>query len=301
MFRFRKKKQPPTREPMPSWLKWLLVVFLAYGLIVSSKNKSTDTAHQILEKASDELATVKPLDFSAFTSKIFPAYSAALQIREVAPGAGNPVICGQKVTLAYETFLADGKPLGDAATKEAPLVFNTGGGTAMPVFEQGVIGMQKGGKRSLLSPLSMSYGLPQFAREGLPEDAPVRFEIELLDVSPEFAGIESTPYRIAEVAMGQGEMFICGQPTKLHVAVWDTEGKKLYSSRDNDGAPVAFTPGKSQVFLGLEQGVIGMNAGGMRMLVVPPTFQRTLTGDEPEIAIPLPLTKTVLVDIESVP
>jgi hypothetical protein len=76
-------------------------------------------------------------------------------------------------------------------------------------------------------------------------------------------------------------------------------GNKLFSTPADK--PLTFTPGKSEVFLGLEQGIIGMARGAKRTLVVPPVLQKTLLGNAPTIDFPLPKEQTVLVDVEALP
>ena len=98
--------------------------------------------------------------------------------------------------------------------------------------------------------------------------------------APALPPLEKTPYRIAEVASGRGPQLVCGEPVAVRVTIWDLHGKELFSNR-KDEKPLAFTPGCGQVMLGLEQGVIGMQAGGTRLLIVPPAFQSALSGTKP--------------------
>lgn len=143
----------------------------------------------------------------------------------------------------------------------------------------------------------------------------------MLSASPEFKDIENIPYRVVDVRKSSGPMLMCGQKGNFNVTIWDTKGTKLYSSADavkQDTKPtdqtansnkeasipvkgLSFTPGKSEVFMGLEQGVVGMPMGGMRTLVVPPAFLRTTSGAPPAIQFPLPEGQTVLVDVEYLP
>ena len=94
--------------------------------------------------------------------------------------------------------------------------------------------------------------------------------------------------------------FCAASRAKSQVTVWSVDGKKLFSTKDK-GQPLTFTPGKSEVFLGLEQGVIGMAAGEMRTLIVPPGFQKAMDGNPPTTDFLLPKDQTVLVDVEALP
>ncbi len=241
-------------------MKWLLLGFLAYGFI-ASQQPGTKT-HEAAKEAEQNLNPKKLFNLDDYKSKILPSSTTPLRVKELQSGNGQPVICGQEVTVAYDAFLADGKPIDDHATKEKPLVFTVGENKAMPALENGVIGMEKGGKRGLVSEPKLAYGDKTFARTDVPADATVRFDLELLDVKPTLPNIAETPFRIATVRMGNGKGIYCGNSVTANVTVWSVDGKKLYSTKDKGHNPITFTPGKSQVFLGLEQGVLGMSAGG---------------------------------------
>lgn len=279
----RKRKE----QPAPPWMKWLLIVFVLYAVVSNmGKDKPGDKPAPLKSAMNDIESSI---NLSEYKGKIFPDSDVPLRIKELAAGSGNPAICGQDVKIAYASFFPDGKLAEKSASKDTPLAFRIGDGEAMPALEQGVIGMREGGSRSVIASPSMATGMDT-SKSDL-----VRLDIELLSLSPTLPNFESTPYRIAEVAAGARATVLCGQPVKAKVTVWSTEGKKLFAAKE----PLEFTPGKSETFLGLEQGVIGMRVGGMRTLVVPPTFQKTMHGNKPVVDIPLPKTQTVLVDVEA--
>ncbi len=286
---FRRKKRD--REPMPDWLKWALLGFLGLALIGNLHKGAPDapgTIHEAVHAAAENLNPTRLLNLDDYKNAIFPRYGAALRIKDIAPGTGTPAVCGQEVTIAYQTYMGEDKPVDGGQT----LAFRIGEGKAAPALEQGVVGMKKGGKRSLFSPPNMAGGIG----ENIPANALIRFEVELLDATPGLPDAAATPYRIATVAAGNGAPILCGEAATVRVTLWSLDGKKLFSTKD-----LTFTPGKSEVFLGLEQGVIGMPRGEMRTLVVPPAFQKTMRGNPPGINFPLPKNQTVLVDVESLP
>lgn len=290
--------KPPKQKlpPKPVWLKWGLLAFATYAVVMVSLPGSK--LHKSAEKAQTTIAKNETIQFDKYKDKIFPADAAGLRINDVKEGEGAPAVCGQKVALSYQSFLAQGNELPDAATPEKPLRFTIGGEHVMPVFDRGVIGMKPGGKRSIIAPPLMSYGLEDYKRDDVPKGASVRFEMELLSTEPKLPEVETMPYRIAEVAVGNGLMLVCGEAANVRIKIWDLSGKLLYSNKD-DKEPLTFTPGKSEVMLGLEHGVLGMLEGGTRLLIIPPAFQKTLSGTAAKHNFPLPKDQTVMLEVEA--
>lgn len=294
MFPFRRapKRKPP---PKPTWLVWALLVFGVYCFYMVSLPGSP--ASKSVQTAKNEVNS--QIDLKEYKQKIFPENGAGIRISDVEEGKGDPAICGQEVKVAYQVYLAQGNKINDSATKEKPLTFTIGSGKTMPVFEKGVIGMKAGGKRSIIAPPLMSYGLEDYRRDDVPKGSSIRVEMELLSNGPKLPDLEVMPYRIAEVAVGGGPMLVCGEPAHIRIKVWDLTGKLLYTNKD-EKEPFHFTPGRSEIMLGLDQGVIGMNEGATRLLIVPPSFQKTLTGKPPKYDFPLPKDQVVMIEATAI-
>lgn len=291
---FRKKRAP---DPTPPWIKWLVLGFLAVAILGNLyKNPTQGSLPHLFEKAENDIG--KSFEWSDYKSKILPETGASLHARDTSPGTGAPVVCGQDVEIAYSAYGKD-HALIESVTKEKPLTFRMGSGSVMPALEQGITGMRIGGRRIVSAPGEMSYS-GSFARDGVSAMAPVQFDIELLSAKPALEALADTPYRIAYIAQGSGIGLLCGQTIQVHLTLWDVAGKKRYSTHDEGQSPIAVTPGKSEWFLGLEQGVIGMSRGSKRTLIVPPALQKTLQGTKPAMELPFPDSQTVLVDIEAV-
>lgn len=295
MFPFRRKTEKRQLPPKPPWLKWLLLFFILYGLFLISTSKETK---QSFEQAQKRLEKNELVNIDGYKDKLFPEHGAGLRIKDVAEGTGRPAVCGQHVAIAYQSFLAQGNEIADTATREKPLRFTIGDGNVMPVFDRGVIGMKTGGKRSIVAPPTMAYGMENYTRDDVPQGTSIRMEMELLSAEPALPEAETMPYRIADVAIGSGNMLICGETTTLRVKLWDLTGKLLYTNAQ-DKDPITLTPGKAEAMLGLEQGILGMIEGGTRLLIIPPAFQKTMDGGTPKISLPLPESQTVMVEVEA--
>lgn len=293
---FRKKRRE--KKPTPTWVAWLVIGVVVYAMF-ASQQKGSDV-NVAVENATQNIDR-QIAKFDDIKDKVMPSFVAATKIHDVKLGSGAPAVCGQEVSIAYDSWLADDKPLADKTASDKPLSFTIGKAQVLPAFERGVIGMQTGGRRSIISPYDMTYGAKNFARDDVPPGSVVKFNVDLLSISPTLPDIDDTAYRIVDVVTETGNMVFCGDSVKLHMTLWSVDGKKLYSTKDAGKSPITFTTGNSEVFLGLDLGVIGMVARSQRMLIVPPAFQKTMNGKAPTIDFPLPKNQTILVDIEALP
>lgn len=284
-----KRRRRRQKYPTPPWIKWLIIGFLAYALLTSQHQESP--VGESLEKMSQDVKA--SINLPEYKNKLIPASRRSLDISDTAAGKGNPAICGQEVKVAYSALAADGNPFDNGADKEKPLTFRIGDGKAIPAIEQSITGLKPEGKRRVTASSDMASVAPD-------PNAPItdiRFEIELLEAKPSLPDLTTLPFRITDMKPGNGNMVLCGQKVDAKVTLWNLAGKKI----DESAPPFQFTPGKSEVFLGLEQGVIGMRRGGMRTLIVPPQLQKTLRGNEAVITFLLPENQTILVDVEILP
>jgi FKBP-type peptidyl-prolyl cis-trans isomerase FkpA len=72
-----------------------------------------------------------------------------------------------------------------------------------------------------------------------------------------------------EMRAGTGATARSGQDVVVHYTGWLTNGSKFDSSRDR-GQPFSFGLGAGQVIAGWDEGVAGMQVGGLRKLTIPP-------------------------------
>jgi len=304
MWPFRKKEpKAAITQPMPGWLKLLLVAFIGYVFIMSSVPSPEDKPNaikQAVDKAKLDLQQQDMLNITGFGAKIFPDNLQGLRIEENEEGSGKPAVCGQKVSIAYQAYLAQGNEIEDRASIEKPLRFAIGAGKTLPVFEQSAVGMKPGGKRSVLAPLSLSYGILEFKRDDVPLGGNIRFAIEMISAEPELPTLGNTAYRIADLIVGEGADVICGASSAFRILAWNGKGKVVFSNI-SEKEPFTISPGASTLMLGLEQGVIGMRIGGTRLLVISPEFQKTMHGAPSKSGFPSASDEVLLVEITAIP
>jgi FKBP-type peptidyl-prolyl cis-trans isomerase len=73
---------------------------------------------------------------------------------------------------------------------------------------------------------------------------------------------------IEDTSVGTGEAAKAGDRVTVHYTGWLTDGTKFDSSKDR-GTPFQFSLGAHQVIAGWDQGVAGMQVGGVRKLTIP--------------------------------
>ncbi|CAL9107379.1 unnamed protein product [Musa textilis] len=104
---------------------------------------------------------------------------AGLRKKLLRPGRGweTPVL-GDEVTVHYEGRLLDGRKFESTLDRGEPLTFELGGEQGITGLDQGIITMKKG--ELALFTLPYSSGYRHAAAQGVPPDADMQFEVELL-------------------------------------------------------------------------------------------------------------------------
>lgn len=109
-------------------------------------------------------------------------------IRDTKIGEGRVAESGKAVAVHYTGWLYDpaapemkGKRIESSIDQRVPFGFIIGVGKVMKGWDQGVVGMKEGGKRTLIIPASLAYG-ERGAGEAIPPNSALLFELELLKI-----------------------------------------------------------------------------------------------------------------------
>jgi FKBP-type peptidyl-prolyl cis-trans isomerase len=117
-----------------------------------------------------------------------PAASAAevtmpdgLQYTDDQIGSGAEATAGKTAVVHYTGWLMDGTKFDSSVDRNQPFSFPLGAGQVIKGWDEGVVGMKVGGKRTLIIPPSLGYGA-RGAGGVIPPNATLKFEVQLLDV-----------------------------------------------------------------------------------------------------------------------
>lgn len=116
-----------------------------------------------------------------------PVYSpAALSTIDTQVGAGATASAGKTVKVHYTGYLYNTTVTNfkgaqfETSAGNLPYEFVLGTGKAIAGFDQGVTGMQVGGKRTVLIPASLAYGASGSGK--IPPNSGLVFDLELVEV-----------------------------------------------------------------------------------------------------------------------
>jgi hypothetical protein len=110
---------------------------------------------------------------------------SGLKYAELVTGSGASPKDGQIAVVHFTGWLADDTQF-DSSRSRKPFGFKLGSGQVIRGWDEGVRGMKVGGKRRLIIPGTLGYGL-RGVPGMIPPDATLTFDIELLRVVDESA------------------------------------------------------------------------------------------------------------------
>ena len=186
---------------------------------------------------------------------------SSVEIKELKAGMGTPAKSGDVITVSYRGTLSSGK-LFDESKGKAPYSFRIGAGQVIKGWDQGLIGIKKGGKRRLVVPPDLAYG--SSANGPIPANSTLIFEIEALRIeSPNTV----SKVEIRELRKGNGNLVKGTSTVKVHYTGTFLNGVSFDSSIGSD--PLTVAMGQGMVIPGFEEGLLGMREKGRRRVTIP--------------------------------
>ena len=119
------------------------------------------------------------------------ALAAELKIIDRQVGSGREVQSGRAALVQYTGWLYDdkapenkGKQFDTSTNRGLPFGFIVGVGKVIKGWDQGILGMKVGGKRTLIIPPQLAYGDKDVGSGLIPPSSTLVFDIELVEVKP---------------------------------------------------------------------------------------------------------------------
>jgi FKBP-type peptidyl-prolyl cis-trans isomerase FkpA len=115
-------------------------------------------------------------------SSVAVANPAAFSTTDTVLGTGLDAVTGKTVTVTYTGWLYSTSAANNKGSQfdSGSFSFTLGQNQVISGFEQGVLGMKVGGKRTVLIPSSLGYG--SSGNKGIPPNAGLVFDITLIAV-----------------------------------------------------------------------------------------------------------------------
>lgn len=104
-----------------------------------------------------------------------------LKITDTFVGSGKETSRGALLFVQYEGFLDDGTKFDSSLDRGKPFQFVFGTGRVIKGWDQGLVGMKEGGKRTLYVPSELAYGDRQIG-DIIQPHSNLLFHVELLEV-----------------------------------------------------------------------------------------------------------------------
>jgi FKBP-type peptidyl-prolyl cis-trans isomerase len=166
---------------------FLSVAVMAVALAVIRFQTDAFTLAQQERGAADQpgAVVVAQTDSDALTQEIKDSVTldgtlSRLVIDDVRIGTGQSVQLGNTVLVHYIGTLRDGTQFDNSYLRNEPFELTLGEGKVIKGWEEGLIGMQTGGRRILVIPAEMAYGNRQVGP--IPPNSALIFSVELVEI-----------------------------------------------------------------------------------------------------------------------
>lgn len=132
--------------------------------------------------AVDQSQTLQTAPQGESASTTMPTDITQLMMKDDVVGTGAAAAAGDSVTVNYVGSLTNGT-IFDASANHGTtgFTFTLGAGQVIKGWDEGIVGMKEGGKRTLLIPAALAYGA-QSPAPSIPANSALIFQVELLKV-----------------------------------------------------------------------------------------------------------------------
>ena len=204
-----------------------------------------------------------------------------LLIEDLVVGSGSPVGVGDFLIMDYVgVSYSTGLQFDASWDRGSPFPFELGAGRVIQGWDQGIVGMSVGGRRSLTIPPELAYGENGSGSGSIGPNETLVFVVDLIASVP--ANLEkptegltsesTTELETNDIFEGSGAIVQPGNVVYIHyVGVSASTGEQFDSSWDRGRSEfIGYISGTGNVIQGLDEGLLGMQVGGRRTVVIPP-------------------------------
>lgn len=247
-------------------MKYVLFVLLVLGFIGCSKDHDVVELSSGIQYLNDSLGTGREAKMGDLVSVHFRAW----------------VI--KDSTKIFEDWSKDSSRLastiGNSVDFGQPIKFKLGDSAFIKGVDEAIVGMQLGGKRTIIIPSSKAYGELGFGP--VPPNSSLKVVIDLIDAKDPITAkswdIDSSKIMTAKsglkyviIAPGTGERADSSDLVTVHYTGFLTNGKIFDSSVERD-EPFKFRFKLQPVIPGWEEGIRLVGKGGKAKLIIPPAL-----------------------------
>ncbi|MEM7094343.1 MAG: FKBP-type peptidyl-prolyl cis-trans isomerase [Actinomycetota bacterium] len=263
---------PSSRTALAALL--LTVVALVASACGGSDGPSDVTSEELFAAGDDALdLSVKPPVDAAYLVPV-----DELIVTDLVVGDGDVAESGSSVSMQYVGVLADGGTEFDASwNRGQPLSFDLDTGRVIPGWDEGIQGMQVGGRRVLQIPAAQAYG-DASPSPAIPSNSDLVFIVDLISVSPPPEPAPPVPedalgsfdeLNVIDLVEGEGRAIEKGDIVAVHyVGVTADDGTQFDDSWGR-GETFRLVAGVGGVIEGWQDGLLGAQVGTERILQIP--------------------------------
>lgn len=255
IFGKRKKRE---RTGNPSWLKWLVMIFIAYAIFVNYSERRSNPTSPVAVVEGLQQGNV-PADVvnedvalrADFGRYILPPH---ITIGTEIHGQGELAQCGQTATVSVKQLQQ-----GDASQPPETHTVQVGlpdDGQDWPIA---IAAMQVDGTRNIAVVTNNADG----------ENSIARYQLGLSRLEP-VSGPEYVAFQASDREVGKIHPVTCGEHVEVGLTLYGSNGQMIYHTPPEQS--ISFTVGEHTLFYGLHRSVLGMKRGGTRSAIIPPAY-----------------------------
>ncbi|MFH0981186.1 MAG: FKBP-type peptidyl-prolyl cis-trans isomerase [Planctomycetota bacterium] len=246
------------------------VILLLAGLAVGSDPPVPTT--QPAAATETRPATTQPIEEEGFTTT-----ESGLKYKDLKEGEGPQAQPMDLLKMHFKGTLEDGTQFDNSYERGTPVPVRIGAKPPRLIvgWEEGLATMKAGGKRVLIVPPQLGFGLRGMPPK-IPANATLRFEIEVLGIEPAPKMTETKPedevttqsgLRYVDLKVGDGASPTAESILKVRAATWAPDGTLMNTLSEREDP--ATVPLAQIGHPAIKEGMMGMKAGGRRKLWVP--------------------------------